>query len=364
MMTANPISVGIIGVHPEKGWAAQAHLPALAQLPDYKVAAISHHDGDVARAAAEMFGVERAFSSADEMVADPNVELVVVAVKVTRHKELVTKALEAGKAVFCEWPLGVDLNEAEELRDLASARGLKTAIGLQARSAPTFAYVRDLVADGYLGDVTSVSLIGSGIVWGDSMPESFAYTLDPAAGASMLHVPFAHSIDAMLHAVGAKMQTVSGRLANRRSTTRIQETNAIVPMKAADQVVVNGTLSNGAIVSAHFRGGISRATNFHLEFNGSKGDLVVTSPVGYIGLGGFTLKGAQNDETLDDLKVPDSYGGSDLDDGVHHSVAAGYARLAADLRTGTSSSPTFEDAVDLHRLIDAIELSNGRAIDV
>lgn len=363
-MTATPINVGIIGVHPEKGWAAQAHVPALRQLPEYRIASISHHDADVARAAAAMFGVDRTFTSVDELVADPELDLVVVAVKVTRHKELVTKALEAGKAVFCEWPLGMNLAEATAMRDLANSRGLATAIGLQTRAAPTFAYLRDLIADGYVGDVLSATLVGSGIVWGEVMPESFAYTLDPSAGASMVHVPFAHSVDALLYALGSKVETVSATLANRRTSTRIQETGAVVPMAAADQVAVNATLANGAIITAHFRGGLSRGTNFHLEINGSLGDLIVTSPVGYVGIGGFSLRGGQGEEFLHELQVPNSYSARSFDAGAHHSVAASYARLASDIRLGTALSPTFDDAVELHRLIDAIERSKGQTLHV
>lgn len=72
-------------------------------------------------------------------------------VKVPQHLELIRPALKAGKPVFSEWPLGVDLAQAKELADLADRRGLLTAVGLQARSAPPLRYLRDLVAEGYVG---------------------------------------------------------------------------------------------------------------------------------------------------------------------------------------------------------------------
>jgi predicted dehydrogenase len=147
-MTADPIRVGIIGVHPEKGWATAAHIPALRQLGQFRLSAISHHRLDIAREAAVKFGAKHAFDSAEALVTHPDVDLVVVAVKVTRHKELVLSALTAGKAVFCEWPLGMTLRDAVAMRDFALAKRVTTSIGLQTRATPAFAYLRDLVSEG------------------------------------------------------------------------------------------------------------------------------------------------------------------------------------------------------------------------
>src|SRR5688572_9065880 len=127
-MNSNPIRVGIIGVHPDQGWASTAHIPALQPLSQYHLQAISHHDAEVAKAAAEKFGASAYFDSSRALVAQPDVDLVVVSVKVPRHRDLITQALEAGKAVFSEWPLGVNLAEAQTLRDLAKTKGLATSI--------------------------------------------------------------------------------------------------------------------------------------------------------------------------------------------------------------------------------------------
>lgn len=149
-MNSNPIKVGIIGVHPEKGWAATAHIPALRALPEFRITAVSHNKPETARAAALKFGADHGFGTTDELVNDPNVDLVVVTVKVPRHLELVTKALVAGKAVFSEWPLGMNLSDAERMLALAKSKNAFTAIGLQTRSVPAISYMRDLITDGYL----------------------------------------------------------------------------------------------------------------------------------------------------------------------------------------------------------------------
>lgn len=353
-MTGRPIRVGIIGVHPDKGWASTAHIPALRQLPDFALTVVSHHQVEVARAAAARFLIPHAVGSADDLVRHPDVDLVVVTVKVPRHRALVTAALDAGKTVLCEWPLGVNAADAAAMRDLARAKGVDGFIGIQTRAAAAVNFVRSLVRDGYVGRVISSTLIGSGILWGDAMPEGYAYTLDPASGASMLDVPLAHSIDAILYALESRVAHFTAMSTRVRQTVRISDTGKDLPMRVPDQVALAAQLESGVFINLHFRGGSSRCTNFHWEINGTAGDILVTSPVGYAGAGGFRVQGATADETLHDLPIPAEFDHG-LPAGVSQSVTLAYRRLASDVLTGTRLSPTFDDAVDLHHLIAAIE---------
>jgi len=352
-MTRVPIRVGLIGVQPEIGWAATAHVPALKLLPEYELTAVSHHSLGTSQAAAAKFGVANAFHTTAELVNHPDIDLVVIAVKVTRHRELVEAVVNAGKAVLSEWPLAVSLQDAIRMHDRARATGVHAAVGLQTRAAPVFNFVRDLVSDGYLGRVTSSTLTGSGILWGDEIPHTYEYTLDPANGASMINVPLAHSIDAVLYALDSRFEDMTAKTACVRPTVRIIETGAEVPLRVPDQVAVAGRLSNGSFLSVHFRGGLTRGTNFRWEINGSNGVLVVTTPVGYVGEGGFRVQGARGAEVLRDLVIPPMYAGG-LPEGITQSVALAYRRLASDLREGTHLAPTFDDAVELQRLIDEI----------
>src|SRR5437764_1340066 len=161
---AKRIRVGIIGANPDRGWAAQAHIPALKSLlHDFEITALSTSRRESADAAGKCFGVRLAFDNHHDLVNSDAVDVVAVTVKVPYHLELATAALEAGKAVYCEWPLGNGLNEAETLAALAKKTGVLAVAGLQARSAPAVAYVRDLVEQGYVGEVLSTTLTGSGM---------------------------------------------------------------------------------------------------------------------------------------------------------------------------------------------------------
>src|SRR5205807_1130915 len=167
---AKRIRVGIIGANPDRGWAAQAHIPALTSLSDdFEITARSTTRRESADAAARLFDVAAAFDNHQELVNSPAVDVVAVTVKVPYHLELASAALEAGKAVYCEWPLGNGLDEAESLAALATKQGVLAVTGLQARSAPAVAYVRDLVEQGYVGEVLSTTLVASGMGWGPTV---------------------------------------------------------------------------------------------------------------------------------------------------------------------------------------------------
>src|SRR5438876_5586530 len=110
------IRVGIIGANPDRGWAAQAHIPALKSLSeDFEITALSTSRRESADAAGKRFGVPLAFDNHQELVNSTAVDVVSVTVKVPHHLELATAALEAGKSVYCEWPLGNGLHEAQTL---------------------------------------------------------------------------------------------------------------------------------------------------------------------------------------------------------------------------------------------------------
>src|SRR5207302_4646858 len=150
----------------------------------------------------KLFGVAAAFENHQDLVNSADVDVVAVTVKVPYHLELATAALNAGKAVYCEWPLANGLIEAETLAALAKKRGVLAVAGLQARSAPSVAYVRDLIEQGYVGEVLSTTLIGSGMGWGPTVEPFNAYLNDRKNGATMLSIAVGHTADALCHCLG------------------------------------------------------------------------------------------------------------------------------------------------------------------
>jgi predicted dehydrogenase len=353
----NKIRVGIIGANPDRGWAAQAHIPALKSLSDdFEITALSTTRRESADAAGELFAVPAAFDNHHELVTSPAVDVVAVTVKVPYHLQLATAALEAGKAVYCEWPLGNGLREAETLAALAKKQGVLAVAGLQARSAPVVAYVRDLVAEGYIGDVLSTTLIGSGMGWGATVEPYNIYVNDKRNGATMLSIAVGHAADALCYCLG-EARELAATMTMRRETFTVAGTDESKPMNAEDQVAVNGLLDGGAAFSIHYRGGVSRGTNLLWEINGTEGDLQVTSAGGQAQIFDLEVRGGNGAQSsLELLPVPKAYRWAPPQlPGPSTNVAQAYAHFARDYREGSHLCPTFDDAVTRHRLLDAIE---------
>lgn len=349
------IRVGIIGANPDRGWAAAAHIPALQSLPDdFEITALSTSRRASADAARTRFGVPVAFDNHHDLVNHPAVDVVAVTVKVPYHLELATAALAAGKAVYCEWPLGNGLHEAETLAARAKHQGVLAVAGLQARAAPAVAYVRDLIAQGYVGEVLSTTLVGSGMGWGPTVEPYNAYLNDKHNGATMLAIALGHAADALCYCLG-EVRELSATMTVRRTTVTIAGTDERKPMTAEDQVCVSGLLEGGAALSIHYRGGVSRGTNLLWEINGTAGDLQLTAAGGQAQIFELTVRGGNGAQSaLEVLPVPQQYRWSPAQ-GPATNVAQAYARFARDYREGTHLCPTFDDAVTRHRLLDAIE---------
>src|SRR5258707_13727366 len=147
------IRVGIVGATVTQGgsgWGANAHVPALKALPGYELKAVCTAHEDTAKASAAAFGAERGFHRFSDMAAHPEVDLIVVCVRVPGHRELVMAGLQAGEPAFCEWPLGANLAEAEDMAGAPRPRSFKTIRGPQGGRGPPDLYARDLIPQGYI----------------------------------------------------------------------------------------------------------------------------------------------------------------------------------------------------------------------
>jgi predicted dehydrogenase len=358
------IGVGIIGASPSNpGWATDAHIPAVCAVPGYQLRAVATSRRASADAAAAAYEVD-GFDDPRALIEHPGVDLVVVAVKVPQHHDLVAQALAAGKMVYSEWPLGVNLAEAEHLAELAAVAGVRTVIGLQARFAPAVQRLRELVAEGYLGRVLATTLTGSAMGWDAVTDRRHAFLFDAANGVTTLSVSTAHALDALTYVLG-DIEVVTATLAVGRHEVLIAEENTTVPVTAPDQVAVTAALESGAIASVFYRGGRSRASGLRWEINGTTGDLLLTSSTadGNIQSTELILAGGSGTEIgLSWLPVPDRLD-SDLaavPPGRARNVAAVYAALAEDLAKDTRQVPDFTHAVRIHRLISEIEAAARR----
>lgn len=349
MSPATPLRVGIVGANAERGWARDAHVRALKALPQLALAAVSARSQPLADQAAAAFGAARAFGDSLALVRDPGVDVVAVTVKVPEHRAIVLAALEAGKHVYCEWPLGRDAAEAEEMaRAAARARASHVVVGLQALCAPALRHAAKLVASGALGTPRMLRVISPTAGWGAEAPAFYAYLQDKRNGATLATIGGGHTLAAMEAVVGpyAEVDARSGIL---HRTVRITGTDQTVERTCPDHLLVLGRHASGCLSSLEVIGGQMRAP-FRMDLIASGGTLSVSAPRAD---GGFQVTNleCQTSATSDPPPAPVSPALS----GPPANVAETWARFADDIRAGQHTLPDFELALRLTQLLDAIE---------
>src|SRR5207302_9761937 len=147
-------------------WSWRSTLRAVRASSDVELAAVCTTRAESAEAARQAYGAKLAFDDYRKMAASPEIDAVAVVVRVPSHYAPTKAALEAGKHVYCEWPLGRTTAEAVELAALAKSKGLVTAVGLQARANPAVMHMKEQVEAGFVGEVLAVhvSLMREGVL--------------------------------------------------------------------------------------------------------------------------------------------------------------------------------------------------------
>jgi predicted dehydrogenase len=194
-MSEHPLRVGLVGANAERSWAKVAHVPALRTLPEFTLTAVATRRLASAEAAAQAFGAMEAYDDFRQLVRSNNVDIVTVCVRVPFHLEVVMAALEAGKHVMCEWPLGRDIGEAEKMAEAARTAGVRTCIGLQGRMALAAQRAREMLSTGAIGRPLTASIYVPNTHGGPRVPAYLAYLMDPANGATMTTITGGHNID-------------------------------------------------------------------------------------------------------------------------------------------------------------------------
>jgi predicted dehydrogenase len=231
---------------------------------------------------------------------------------------------------------------------------------LQARQAPAIELARELLADGYVGEVLSTTMVGVSVPGGVGAQPN-AYMLDKANGASVLTIAVGHSLDILSYVLGefADLSAVSDL---RRPLITIEETGEQIVKTAADQIAVIGTLTSGATASIHVREAVAGGTGFLWEINGTGGTLQITADAAQPQIYPLTVAGAHGRNEPAELAAPAALTQkwpalTSLEGTPADNVGRAYAAFAADIDNGTHTVPDFADAVRRHEVIAAIERS-------
>ena len=356
-MADDKIRVGIIGANVDRGWGSSAHIPALLALPEYELTAVCTAHKETAEESASKFGAPLAFHDHQEMVNHPDIDLVTVAVRVPFHHQLTMDALNAGKHVFTEWPLGATLQEAQEMADLARTKGVNTMVGLQGRCSPAVLRLKELIEEGYVGEVLSCHLSSFGSAGLDRTSDRM-WSKDRSSGVGALSISFGHYIDALCLCVG-ELSEVSAIVSTQVPQWHFTDLETTMDVTTPDNVLVNGKLINGAVITVHVASIPWHGSGPMIQVFGRDGTLVYHgSHIAHTQLEG----GKSTDSVLKELPIPErlTWVPEGVPQGPPFNVAQMYRRLAEAIRTGQRAEPDFASAVERHKLLETIQASSDR----
>ncbi len=330
------LRVGVVGA----AYAAGTHLPVYAQLPGVELVAVATAHAGTARDVAGRFGTRPYVGYAD-LCADPDVDLVDVATRPSRHREMVEAALAAGKDVLCEAPLAATAADGEAMAAAAVAAGRRAWVDMQSRFWPGLQELRRLVAEGYLGTVENV--VATAFYPTFTRPEAAAasgWCAEAAHGASSLRVHGLHTADLVRWVFGG-LDVAGGVLATRRAAWP-----GPVAASSADSVAFTALLPDGAVCSVHTSWVARHGEGWRLAAHGSDGTLVATA-AGHTGHFPVRLRGARaGDDALRDLVVP-----------AGEPPTYAFAELVRRLTADAHDVPTFADGVAALRVAEEVERS-------
>ena len=184
------------------GRIADTVTPALVALPEIECYAVASRDLGRAKAFAEKFGFEKAYGSYEEMLCDPEVQLVYITTPHSHHFEQLMLCLEHGKNVICEKAFTVNAEQARQVYAKAKEKGLYAAEAIWTRYMPSRKMIQDVIDSGIIGKLNVVTgNLSYKIDWKERL-------VDPAlAGGALLDVGIYGLNFALMH-FGNEIQRV------------------------------------------------------------------------------------------------------------------------------------------------------------
>ncbi|KAL5600445.1 hypothetical protein FOVSG1_008257 [Fusarium oxysporum f. sp. vasinfectum] len=373
-----PIRTAIIGLSSsaKTSWASNTHLQYLNSplgRSKYQIVALQNSSLQAAKNAIAHYNLPpetKAYGTPEDLAADKDVELVVVATRVDVHHSSALPSVRAGKDLYVEWPLAQDVKHARELVDAAREKGVKTIVGLQGRYAPPIKKLREIVNEGRIGKVVSAELYASGGTNDrEILPSSLEYFTQRAVGGNIFTIGLGHIFDQFQYIIG-DITNFKSTLHNQRPNIRIHDpkTNEVIHTTTSnvpDLILATGRLSESptaqrdAAVLVRFRRGQPFPGSPHLSITitGEKGEIRVRV------FTGTTLHGASAYEKPVVIEVHDF--GKDVVEQVEwkweewqqdipllaRGVAAVYEAFA---EGGEDGLVSFEEALKRHEQLEAL----------
>lgn len=260
------IKWGVIGCG---GIADRRTIPGMMLAENAELVAVMDANADAANAIKEKYNAKYAFDNIEELLALDEIQAVYIASPVFCHKEQAFAAAKAKKHILLEKPMALTAEDSQEIADFCDAQGVKLGVGLMMRFHAYHQAMRDLIADGKLGEI--VSMRGQLTCWYPDIPNNWRQDKARSGGGALMDMGI-HCIDLLQYISGLEAKEVTGFSGTQTFRYNADDSAAVV-MK----------MNNGAFafVDANFNIP-DAAARCRLEFYGTKGSILAEGTVSQI----------------------------------------------------------------------------------
>lgn len=323
------------------GWVSGEHIKAYVNNPNCEVVAIGSRKAESARARMNAAGIECAiYTDLDELLADPNVDVVSICTPNHLHAGETVKAAEAGKHILIEKPVAMNLPDLRKMQEAVRKSGVKTVVSFVLRWNPLFQCIKGIQQTDALGRIFMAEVdywhpLGR---W----YKGFDWVTTREQGGSMLLAAGCHAVDAIRYFVGSEVSEVSAYSTN------------IGPCEYDASITAALKFENGAIGKVSATWDVASPYVFNIELLGENGTMRNNM------LFSKKLLPGQQGWTEIPTILPDS------GDVSHHPFQGEIDHLVDCILTGTESHVNLEDAAKTHEVCFAADISacEGRPVRI
>ncbi|MFJ2620487.1 Gfo/Idh/MocA family protein [Glutamicibacter sp. NPDC087344] len=266
---------GFMGAAHSQGWRTAHRVFQMPASP--QMAVLVGRDGAKTAAAAVKWGWEAHSTNWREVIEREDIDIIDIVTPGASHAEIAIAALEAGKHVLCEKPLANTVDEAQlmaQAAERAAARGVQSMVGFTYRRVPAATLMRQLIAQGVLGQIQQVrASYRQDWLVDPAAPLSWRLQQEQAGSGALGDIG-AHAIDLVQFTTGLRTEQVSGVLQTVTEHRPLADGSGFGQVSVDDLALFTGRLSNGALASFEAsRVATGRKNALSIEVSGSKGAL-------------------------------------------------------------------------------------------
>lgn len=350
----NQVKVGIVGT---SWWADSMFLPALKTHTYGRVTAACGRDRERAEVFAAKWDIAEVFDDYESLIQSAAVDALIVVTQNDSHYPIVMKALEKGLHVLCEKPLGLNYQQAEQMANLAQAKGVKHMVPFTYRFMPTTRYIHELISEGYIGRPYHLNLR---YYTGFGRNGDYSWRNDVGKAGSGVVGDIGSHFVYLAYWMFGKIKAVSCQLGYFRDRPELDSGGQ--PYERGDELAtVLLEFENGAQgvvqVSCLAYEDTAFGQTHHMEFHGSEGTLY-----NFIDWNQTQrVSGAREGEgPVKEMPVPDHIWGNARRESVHDTYRDVFRtqnlmtrQWVSAIAEDTPVQPDFHDGAHIQRVIDA-----------